>query len=265
MWFVRMELYLRKEEVFDAIARSAMDNAKGSGLDTAAFLEGKKNTTALYWIMTCLGAADQTWFKFERSAFEVWSKLKSKYAAWTTGSTRERFRLFANWKLGTDQSIDDGWTEIQTNSLELAERDSSMATIMTERRIFEQFLAGLPEEYHAVRDGIDAKGVVNVLTDLDLIREKELQIKGRDETAMAARNRGKKQTKKKVRKSFQSRRSNRSVSSSSSLSLSSPLASENEELRFKCFLCGEKGHRQKNCDLLEILKKLKKKEKQSKP
>jgi hypothetical protein len=246
IWFYSMELWLRTKKAFDAVlpptetmtpATTPISSSTAMGTTTIE-RNDESNVMALYWISMCIGDLDKIWVKRDTLAATVWSKLYKKYATKTPAACREYLRKVVTWKMDETKSIDQEWSNLQTMAAELAERMPEMEPIVTEEWVFKQLLTGLPEPYHAIRDGIDARRTVDVGQDLQTLREKELQLSNKtEETAMIARNQNSKKKSPRQQKKAKFRRSR-------SKSLTSSSESESQD---ECWFCGADGHRQRDC------------------
>lgn len=198
--------------------------------------------------------------KHRTSAAKQFYGLKKKWQELQPEAAREKLAEFYTYKKPKDKMIRQTWEHLYRISRRLIIQDPALKPLLTEAKIFGQLLSSLPEEYVAVRDGIDNIGIeeMGVKAALERLERKEDQLGAttsskeeeaahitRDRRKVSSRREGEKLNYDRYRRS-QSRSHSRERSRQSS----------KRRQRLTCILCGEEGHYLRNCTERSRLDKL---------
>ena len=112
--------------------------------------------------MICIDKTDKEYIKDFSGTKDVWEGLRAKYSKIRPQTIREDLKKLVNYKLDSDTSIEDTWTELRQIRRRIGITNPTKMKTITETELFEYLLGGLPDKYSTTCIALDIQINLNV-------------------------------------------------------------------------------------------------------
>jgi hypothetical protein len=112
------------------------------------------------------------------SAREIWEFLKRKYKDIRPVVGNQCLTQLTNYQVKEGTSIMEAWTELGKIRRQLKETRPTITTAFDEAELFQRPIAGLPESYSTIRDGMETLTNTSISERLQMLQDKEDRLKG---------------------------------------------------------------------------------------
>lgn len=177
-WFSLMKEWLQGEGLFYTVTATTSPGLR--------FNLERDDAKARYWLRICIDEDDRERVRELEESRLIWESLKEKYEIKLQVTRRQFLQSFINFQFQEGTTISEAWTQLATLGRKIAVALPEHKSFSSEKARLDQLLQALPQEYMTIRDSVDTQPNLTTLQVLQILKEKEAQLKAND-TAMLAK------------------------------------------------------------------------------
>jgi hypothetical protein len=111
------------------------------------------------------------------NAKQIWEFLKKKYKDVRLSVENSYLTQLTNYRIKEGTTILESWSELSKIRRQLKETRPTITTAFNKAELFQRLLAGLPESYSAIRDGMETLMDTSISEKLQMLQDKEDRLK----------------------------------------------------------------------------------------